>query len=58
MLYGSASPRYSTRRIVDLYLNGEYMLDDLISTGYSLDDIDEAYDQLLNGTEIHPVMTV
>lgn len=58
VLYGSVSPLYSSRRIVDLYLNGDYMLDDLISTGYSLNEINEAYDQLLDGTEIHPVLTI
>lgn len=58
VLYGSVSPQYSTQRIVDLYLNNEYMLDDLISTGYSLDDINDAYDQLLNGDEIHPVLSI
>lgn len=55
-LYGGASPRYSTKRIIEMYLDGEYMLDELITERYPLDDINDAYDNLLSGNDIHSVI--
>lgn len=54
--YGGTSPLYSTERIIDMYLNNEYMLDELITEQYPLADINEAYDNLLSGDDLHSVL--
>lgn len=55
-LYGGASPRRTTGAVIDRYLDGDYPLDDLITREYDLEAVDEAYDNLLNGTDIHSVL--
>lgn len=57
-LYGGVNPLYSTKRIIDMYLDGEYILDELITEQYSLSDINEAYDNLLSGHDIHSVLEI
>jgi Zn-dependent alcohol dehydrogenase len=39
-----------------MYLNNEYMLDELITEQYPLADINEAYDNLLSGDDLHSVL--
>lgn len=55
-LYGGASPLYSCERIIDMYLNDQYMLDELVTEAYDLSEINEAYDNLLDGNDIHSVL--
>lgn len=49
--YGSASPHESFRKIVDAYLKGRIDIDSLITRSYPLNQINEAYDDLLTGGE-------
>lgn len=41
--YGSIRPQYDFKRLVDLYLNGRIMVDELISRRYGLDEVNEAF---------------
>ncbi len=47
--YGSAKSQVDMPKMVDLYLSGKLNLDDLVVRHYSLDQINEAYDDLDNG---------
>jgi S-(hydroxymethyl)glutathione dehydrogenase/alcohol dehydrogenase len=55
-LYGGASPRQTTGEVIDRYLDGDYLLDELITQEYRLDEIDEAYENLLGGEDVHSVL--
>jgi S-(hydroxymethyl)glutathione dehydrogenase/alcohol dehydrogenase len=57
-LYGGASPRRTASRLIDAYLDDRYLLDELITARYDLDEINEAYDALLGGDDIHSVVSV
>ena len=47
--YGSTNTRRDFPRILDLYRAGKLKLDELISQRYRLDQINEAYADLLTG---------
>ncbi len=48
--YGTADPVRDFPRFAALYLNGSLDLDRLVSRTYSLDQINEAYEDMLSGT--------
>ena len=47
--YGSARGRNDMPAMVDLYLSGKLNLDDLVVRHYTLDQINEAYDDMDKG---------
>ncbi len=47
--YGGARPRIDMPKLVDLYLTGKLMLDELISRRYPLDGINDAFQALREG---------
>ena len=47
--YGSARPSVDFPRLVDLYQSGKLNLDDLVVRHYTLDQINEAYDDMDKG---------
>ena len=47
--YGSARSRTDMPTMVDLYLSGKLNLDDLVVRHYSLDQVNEAYDDMDRG---------
>lgn len=55
-LYGGASPRRTTTEVLDRYLEGEYPLDELITERYALAEVNEAYENLLGGRDVHSVL--
>jgi len=55
-LYGGASPRQTTGEVIDRYLDDDYMLDELITQEYALEEVNEAYENLLGGNDIHSVL--
>lgn len=48
-LYGSSRPRIDFVRLVDQYMNGRLMLDELITRTWRLEEINEAFTALGNG---------
>ncbi len=48
-LFGSTDPRREFPRLLDLYRSGQLLLDELISGRFRLDQINEAYAELLKG---------
>ena len=47
--YGSVHPRRDFPMFLDLYCNGKLMLDELVTRRYRLDEINEAYANMLTG---------
>lgn len=56
-IFGNANPRRDIPRILNSYMDGKYMLDELITNTYSLDDINQGYDDMRNGTNIRGILT-
>jgi S-(hydroxymethyl)glutathione dehydrogenase/alcohol dehydrogenase len=55
-LFGMGSPSLEIRRQVDLYRSGRLKLDELITTRYRLEDINQAVDDLMAGNNIRGVV--
>ena len=51
-IFGSANPRRDIPRLLGMYQNGTLMLDELITNTYALDDINDGYDAMRDGTNI------
>ena len=48
-MYGSAQPKITFSRILNLYKSGKLRLDELISRTYPLEEVNEAFVALGNG---------
>jgi alcohol dehydrogenase (nicotinoprotein) len=55
-LFGSANPIYDIKKMLDLYRSGDIKLDELITQTYRLDDINQGYQDLLDGKNIRGVI--
>jgi S-(hydroxymethyl)glutathione dehydrogenase/alcohol dehydrogenase len=55
-LFGSANPMYDITKLLNLYQDGKLKLDELISRRYTLDQVNEGYQDLLDGKNIRGVM--
>ena len=55
--YGSSRPSVDMPRMVELYLSGKLDLDGLVTRHYSLDQINEAYEDLERGEVGRGVIT-
>ena len=55
-LYGEANPRADIPRLLSLYREGKLLLDETVTTEYKLNDINEAYDDMLAGRNIRGVI--
>ncbi|WP_410874602.1 NDMA-dependent alcohol dehydrogenase [Nocardia sp. A7] len=51
-LFGSANPQYDIPRLLRMYNEGQYMLDELITRTYSLEEVNNGYEDLLNGSNL------
>jgi NDMA-dependent alcohol dehydrogenase len=45
-LFGNANPRFDIPKLLDLYRQGELLLDELVTRTYSLDQINEGYEDM------------
>lgn len=48
-MFGSCDPESDVIRLAKLYQTGQLQLDEMITKRYLIDDINEAYADLLNG---------
>lgn len=55
-LYGTCNPRTDIPRLLDLYRAGRLMLDELVTCEYRLDQINEAFADLLAGRVVRGVI--
>ncbi|PPJ25550.1 NDMA-dependent alcohol dehydrogenase [Nocardia nova] len=51
-LFGSSNPQHDIPRYLDLYNVGKLKLDELVTKEYTLDDINEGYQDMLDGHNI------
>ena len=51
-LYGSENPRTAVPKLLDLYRTGDLKLDEMITRTYSLDEINQGYDDMRAGRNI------
>jgi NDMA-dependent alcohol dehydrogenase len=56
VLYGMGSPRREVQRLLDLYVAGGIKLDELITSRYTLDQINDGYQDMLDGRNIRGVI--
>jgi NDMA-dependent alcohol dehydrogenase len=55
-LFGSSNPRVAIPQILELYRNGQMMLDELITKTYKLEDINQGYQDMRDGKTIRGVI--
>ena len=55
-LFGSGDPFHDIPRMVELYQAGDLKLDELITTTYTLDQINQGYQDMLDGKNIRGVI--
>jgi len=51
-LFGSSNPRFDIPRYLDMYNLGQLKLKELVTTEYQLDQVNEGYQDLLDGRNI------
>ena len=56
--YGSSRPAFDIPALVDLYLDGRLLLDELVSATYDLAELDKAFDDLEAGKLARGVLTM
>lgn len=55
-LFGSGDPFYDIPKMVDLYRSGDLKLDELVTKQYTLDEINQGYDDMNSGKNIRGVI--
>ncbi|TVR27394.1 MAG: NDMA-dependent alcohol dehydrogenase [Ilumatobacter sp.] len=55
-LFGSGNPRADIPKLLNLYREGQLDLDGLVTTTYTLDEVNDGYDAMREGTNIRGVM--
>ncbi|MFD4434019.1 alcohol dehydrogenase, partial [Nocardia sp. NPDC058497] len=55
-LFGDCNPTVDIPKILGLYQSGDLKLDELITRTYTLDQVNQGYDDLLNGHNIRGVL--
>lgn len=56
-IFGSQNPRYAIPKLLDLYRKGQLKLDELVTQTYTLDQINEGYQDMRDGKNIRGVIT-
>ena len=55
-LYGSENPRTAIPKLLDLYRRGDLKLDEMITSTYTLDEINQGYQDMRDGKNIRGVI--
>jgi Zn-dependent alcohol dehydrogenase len=55
-LFGDCNPTTDIPKILGLYQSGDLKLDELITRTYTLDQVNEGYDDLLDGKNVRGVL--
>ena len=56
MVFGAANPRFDIPNLLALYKSGQLKLDELITRTYSLEQINQGYQDMLDGVNIRGVI--
>lgn len=57
-LFGSGSPHEDIRKMIKLYQSGQLHLDELITSRYPLEGVNQGYDDLLGGKNIRGILDI
>jgi S-(hydroxymethyl)glutathione dehydrogenase/alcohol dehydrogenase len=57
VVFGAANPRFDIPNLLSLYKSGQLKLDELITRTYRLDQINQGYQDMLDGVNIRGVVT-
>ncbi|MGA8370263.1 MAG: alcohol dehydrogenase, partial [Acidimicrobiales bacterium] len=57
VVFGAGNPRYDIPNLLALYRTGQLKLDELITKTYRLDQINQGYQDMLDGVNIRGVIT-
>jgi NDMA-dependent alcohol dehydrogenase len=55
-LFGASNPMHDIKNILSLYKAGQYKLDELVTKTYSLDDINQGYEDMEHGVNIRGII--
>ena len=55
-IFGNANPRRDIPRLLDDYMAGRLLLDELVTTTYALEDVNQGYEDMRNGVNIRGVV--
>ncbi len=55
-LFGDCNPTYDIPRLLRMYMEGDLKLDELITRRYTLDQVNDAYQDLIDGKNIRGVI--
>ena len=55
-LFGSGNPRYDIPKLLGLYREGQLDLDGLVTKTYTLDEVNEGYEDMRAGKNIRGVL--
>jgi NDMA-dependent alcohol dehydrogenase len=55
-IFGNANPRRDIPRLLNLYMEGKLLLDELVTTTYDLEDINQGYQDMRDGVNIRGVV--
>ena len=55
-IFGNANPRYDIPRLLNLYMDGKLKLDEMVTNVYTLDDINQGYQDMRDGKNIRGVI--
>ncbi len=56
-LFGSATPRVAIPKVLDWYMKGQFLLDEVITKTYTLDQVNDGYQDLRDGKIIRGMIT-
>ena len=55
-LFGNSNPMRDITKMLDLYQAGQIKLDELVTKKYTLDEINQGYDDLIGGKNIRGII--
>ncbi|HEX3796955.1 MAG TPA: NDMA-dependent alcohol dehydrogenase [Acidimicrobiales bacterium] len=55
-IFGNANPRNDIPRLLSLYMQGRLMLDELVTNTYTLDAVNEGYEDMRNGKNLRGML--
>jgi len=55
-LFGSGNPRFDIPALLSMYREGQLKLDELVTKRYTLDQINEGFDDMLSGKNIRGII--
>ena len=55
-LFGSSNPRHDIPRLLEMYRSGQLKLDELVTREYTLDEVNQGYEDMLAGKNLRGVI--